>query len=105
MYGYCQYENQDILQAAEDKINALTFNRIVGAGFESLTSFQRELVRRACLYQCEYYEKYGVDAEGMESISVEDFSASYAKGSAAAMGVDSRTLNCLVQTGLMCRRL
>lgn len=105
MTYYCDYDNKTILEAATDKINELTFNRIVAIGFDNLTEFQKDLISRACMYQCECYTKYGVDTEGVSSISVEDFSISYAEGTAASMGIDPRTLNCLKQTGLMCRRL
>lgn len=105
MTYYCEYDDAAILLAATAKINELTFNRIVAVGFENLTELQRELVEMACRYQCEYYAKYGVDADGIDSISVEDFSVSYKSGSAASMGVDSRVLSCLKQTSLMCRRL
>lgn len=103
--AYCEYEDNDILQAATDKINELTYNRIVSIGYENLTNFQQRLVEKACRYQCEYYAKYGVDIDGVDSISVEDFSLSYKSGSTASIGIDSRVLTCLKQTGLMCRRL
>lgn len=102
---YCDYDDKTILEAATDKINELTFNRILAIGFDNLTEFQRDLVTRACKFQCEYYKKYGVDTDGISNISVEDFSIGYAEGTAASMGIDPRTLNCLKQTGLMCRRL
>ena len=37
----------DILRDAEEDVNAMTFNRIVAAGFDALTSFQQEKVKLA----------------------------------------------------------
>lgn len=36
------------LRQAERHIDTLTYNRIVGAGFERLTAFQRDIIREVC---------------------------------------------------------
>ena len=36
------------LRQAERHIDTLTYNRIVGAGFERLTTFQRDIIRDVC---------------------------------------------------------
>ncbi|MBS6465512.1 MAG: hypothetical protein KH381_02045 [Clostridium sp.] len=36
------------LRQAERHIDTLTYNRIVGAGFERLTTFQRDIIREVC---------------------------------------------------------
>jgi hypothetical protein len=92
----------DIRRTAENKIADVTFNR---SKSDNLTDFQWQCVTEAIEYQCEYYEKYGTDTDGINSLSVEDFSISYTVGSAAQSGLDSRALNVLKQSGLMCGRL
>ena len=100
---YCNYEDEDKLAKATDKINELTFNRILAIGYENLSDFQKDLVKRACLLQCKFYSEYGTEMDNISSISVEDFSISYSNNVYA--GVDKGAISCLKQTGLMCRRL
>ena len=47
--GICIY-----LDRASDAIDALTFNRIRAIGWDNLTEFQRERVRKACCVQADF---------------------------------------------------
>ena len=52
-------EEQDAaLDAASRDIDGLTFDRIVAAGFDRLTAFQQELVKRAVCEQAEFGSVY-----------------------------------------------
>ena len=52
-------EEQDAaLDAASRDIDGLTFDRIVAAGFDRLTAFQQELVKRAVCEQAEFRSVY-----------------------------------------------
>lgn len=45
---------QSLVQRAETDINGLTFNRITAKGFESLSDFQRSIIRRAAAMQVNF---------------------------------------------------
>lgn len=64
--------NDDIdkyLQEATEKIDSITFNRIVGIGFDNLTEFQKEKVQKAVCYQAEYIFKNGYNDENKQDIA------------------------------------
>ena len=46
-------ERNKYLQEASEKIDSITFNRIVAKGFDNLTKFQQEKVQKAVCYQAE----------------------------------------------------
>lgn len=66
------------LELAQEKIDSITFNRIVEIGFNNLTEFQREKISKAICYQAEYILKNGFNDEdkekGIASYSVLDIS-------------------------------
>lgn len=102
----------DYLKKASEKIDSLTYNRIVFITFNKLTPFQQEKVQNACCMCAE--EKYSDDIgdssnnEDITSYSVLDISVSVDnKNDKAAKikkiyGVNEDTYDCLKQTGLMC---
>lgn len=45
---------QNLLQRAETDINGLTFNRITAKGFDSLSDFQKSIIRRAVAMQVNF---------------------------------------------------
>lgn len=57
------------LELAQEKINSITFNRIVGIGFDNLTEFQKEKVMKAICYQADYINEYGYNNENDSDIS------------------------------------
>jgi len=63
------------LKLAQEKIDDITFNRIVGIGFENLTDFQKECVSKAICYQAEYIFENGTNSlSNVSSYSVLDIS-------------------------------
>lgn len=63
------------LKLAQEKIDDITYNRIVGIGFDNLTDFQKECVRKAICYQAEYYSVNGINSlSNVSSYSVLDIS-------------------------------
>lgn len=53
-------EQRDMaLEAAQIDIDGLTFNRIVARGFDGLTEFQQDLVKRAVCLQANFRYEYG----------------------------------------------
>ena len=57
------------LQEATEKSDSITFNRIVGRGFDNLTEFQKEKVKKAVCYQAEYIFTNGFNDENKQDIS------------------------------------
>lgn len=50
---------QQNLESAEYDIDSLTFNRIIGQGFDRLAARQKELVTRAVCLQADFLREYG----------------------------------------------
>lgn len=72
-------EIEEYLRLAQEKIDSITFNRIVAIGFNNLTKFQQEKIRDAICYQAEYIYKNGYNNEDnrdASSYSVLDISVS-----------------------------
>ena len=57
------------LELAQEKIDSITYNRIVAIGFENLTEFQKEKISKAICYQAEYIFKNGYNNEDNRDIS------------------------------------
>ncbi len=93
------------LLKASEKVDELTFNRIVKIGFNNLTDFQKEKVQRAvCLHADCIYEN-GTEMGLISSYSVLDINVTVdnKNSTGAKYGVNSDTYNLLKQTGLTCR--
>ncbi len=72
-------EIEKYLRLAQEKIDSITFNRIVAIGFNNLTKFQQEKIRDASCYQAEYIYENGYNNEDnrdASSYSVLDISVS-----------------------------
>lgn len=57
------------LKLAQEKIDSITFNRIVALGFDNLTEFQKEKIKEAICYQAEYIYENGYNNENNRDIS------------------------------------
>ncbi len=106
----CTKDIQELLDLAEMKVDEVTFNRIRGIGFDNLTEFQRDKVRKAVCVQADYIQEYGGYTDGepqIESYSVLDISVSVSGKQTAAERAGMATLayKLLEQTGLMRRAL
>lgn len=63
------------LKLAQEKIDDITYNRIVYLGFDNLTDFQKECISKAICYQAEYYFANGINSlSNVSSYSVLDIS-------------------------------
>lgn len=72
-------EIEKYLKLAQEKIDSITFNRIVAIGFNNLTKFQQEKIGDAICYQAEYIYINGYNNEDnrdVSSYSVLDISVS-----------------------------
>lgn len=72
-------EIEKYLRLAQEKIDSITFNRIVAIGFNNLTKFQQEKIKDAICYQAEYIYINGYNNEDnrdVSSYSVLDISVS-----------------------------
>ncbi len=94
-----------LIAQASIKIDEATFNRIRGVGFECLTPFQQDCIRKAVCYQAKYISEHGYDETDISSYSVGDISVSVAEGntSAAKQGFEPLAYSLLKQSGLMSR--
>lgn len=98
------------LRTASRHIDALTFNRIIGKGFELLTEFQQELVKEAVCLQADFEHENADEIDTvLSSYSINGVSAQFGEGwnvivqNGIAMRKDTYEL--LNQTGLTCRTL
>lgn len=57
------------LELAQEKIDSITYNRIVAIGFDNLTEFQREKISKAICYQADYICTNGYNDEDNRDIS------------------------------------
>lgn len=67
------------LELAQEKIDSITYNRIVAIGFDNLTEFQKEKISKAICYQAEYIFQNGYNDgknRDVSSYSVLDISVS-----------------------------
>lgn len=46
--------SDEALRTASRHIDSLTYNRIVAAGFDNLTEFQKEIIREVCCRQAQF---------------------------------------------------
>ena len=100
------------LREASEKIDEVTFNRIVGVGFDNLTDFQKEKVKLAVCYQAEYIFEKGYDAENDDDISnytVLDISVTKSESAEKTIAekkkLSSLAYDQIKKTGLACGRM
>lgn len=94
------------LKAAEIKVNELSFGRVEAKGFDNLTEFQKNCVRKAVCYQAEYYIDNGYDGI-IQSYSVPDISVTVKAGNRETESkcISPLAISLLTQCGLSSRRL
>ncbi|MGL4108321.1 hypothetical protein [Clostridium sp. LP20] len=94
------------LERASDQIDTLTYNRINGKGFENLTRFQQDKVKKAVCIHAEFIEQYGsyIDIP-LSGFSAGSTSVSFNGQKINGITTTQEVLNYLRQTGLTCRRL
>lgn len=62
-------EVEENLKLAQEKIDSITYNRIVKIGFKNLTEFQKEKISEAICHQAEYIFENGYNNEDNNDIS------------------------------------
>lgn len=62
-------EIEKYLRLAQEKIDSITFNRIVAIGFNNLTKFQQEKIKDAICYQAEHIYVNGYNNEDNRDVS------------------------------------
>lgn len=95
------------LRKSSDQIDSMTFNRIASKGFDSLSQFQQDKVRRAVCTQAEFIYQFGQYLDiPLEGFSAGSLSLNF-KSVEAAGGVKTseEVMNLLRSTGLTSRRL
>lgn len=60
---------EEYLEQAQQKIDSITFNRIVAIGFDNLTEFQKDRISKAICYQADYIYVNGYNNEENSDIS------------------------------------
>jgi len=95
------------LKLSQEKIDSITFNRVVKIGFDNLTEFQQEKVKNAICYQAEYIKENGYnDCNGnISSYSVLDISVNVDKSSntiASRKHMSEEAYDAIHKTGLDC---
>ena len=94
------------LERASDQIDTLTYNRIVGIGFDNLTEFQKDKVKKAICIHAEFIEQYGAYIDTpLSGFSAGSTSISFDTNKINGISTTQEVLNYLKQTGLTCRRL
>lgn len=96
------------LQIASRHIDSLTYNRIVGRGFSSLTQFQRDIIQDVVCQQADFETENADEINSiLSSYSINGVSAQFGSSwnvftdKGVAMKRDLYVLLC--QTGLCCR--
>lgn len=97
------------LELAQEKIDSITYNRILKIGFDNLTDFQKDKISKAICYQAEYIKENGYNNENnrnISSYSVLDISVSVdsSKSSMAQkLNMSEIAYDYVHKTGLDCR--
>lgn len=97
-----------LLVEASDQVDRLTYGRIRKRGFNNLTEYQQEMIKKAVCYQAEFINSYGEYLNmPLSGFSVGDVSLSFNKDNQGSGGIiaDKKVLDYLAQTGLTSRRL
>lgn len=97
-----------LLKESSDDIDKLTYGRIRKRGFDNLTEFQQDRIKKAICYQAEFNNKYGEYLNmPISGFSAGEISMNFKEENKTAVGIiaDKRTIDYLSQTGLTVRRL
>ena len=97
-----------LLEESSDQVDRLTYGRIRKKGFDNLTEYQQEMIKKAVCHQVDFLANYGEYLSSpLGGFSIGDVSLSFDKSNQGAGGIiaDKKTLDYLAQTGLTARRL
>ena len=97
------------LKRACRDIDSLTFNRIVGAGFENLTEFQQDIIKEAVQLHAEFcYDNADLLDSPLAAYAINGVSMSFDKSKIVTIGgvtTSNEVYSLLMQTGLCYRGL
>ncbi|EOU1600928.1 hypothetical protein [Clostridium perfringens] len=94
------------LERASDQIDVLTYNRIIGIGFENLSPFQQDKIKKAVCLQAEFIEQYGEFINmPLSGYSAGSTSVSFNGSIVNGITTTKEVINYISQTGLNSRRL
>lgn len=94
------------LERASDQVDSLTFNRIRSKGFDNLTEFQKDRIKKAVCIHAEFMEQYGDYINSpLNSFSAGSISVNFSTKISNGVSTTQEVLNYLNQTGLTCRRI
>ena len=101
-------EVEKYLEKSQEKIDSITYNRIVRIGFDNLTDFQQEKLRKAICIQADYINEHGYndkDDNDISSYRVLDISVNVKDDSskntmAKRLHVDEEAYDLVHKTGL-----
>ncbi|MDM0609482.1 hypothetical protein QTH09_00395 [Clostridium perfringens] len=94
------------LERASDQIDVLTYNRIIGIGFENLSPFQQDKIKKAVCLQAEFIEQYGEFINmPLSGFSAGSTSVSFNGSVINGITTTQEVINYISQTGLNSRRL
>lgn len=100
---------EQALEEASDQIDLLTYNRIVGRGFENLTAYQQNQVQKAVCTHADFVEQYGAYINApLSGYSAGSISVSFNTDAIAIQNgvkTSKEVFGYLQQTGLTSRRL
>lgn len=97
-----------LLDETSDQVDRLTYGRIRKKGFDNLTEYQQEMIKKAVCHQAEFINNYGEYLSSpLDGFSIGDVNLTFSKENQGPGGIiaDKKTLDCLTQTGLSTRRL
>ncbi len=93
-----------LLERASDQADAVCFGRIRRKGFDKLTQFQQEKIKKAVCLHAAFLQSYGQALESpLESYGINGVSMSFASDRVVRQGgavVSSEVYSLLSQTGL-----
>ncbi len=97
---------KSLLSRASRQIDSMTYNRIVGIGFDNLTEFQKSCIKEAICLQVDFVGRYGeyIDTP-LSGYSINGTSLSFNTESLNGVTTTREIVNILKQTGLTCRRI
>lgn len=108
-YGGTAIPNEELtrqLEKASDQIDSMTFNRIVSAGIDGLTEFQRSRVKKAVCAHADFQYQYGPYLDmPVIGYSAGSISLSFKTVVTGGIKTSEEVINLLKTTGLMDRRL
>jgi len=97
-----------MLRNASRHIDVLTYNRIIGRGFSSLTEFQQDIIKEVCCIQADFEHENAemietvISAYSLNGASVQ-FGSTWNVTVNNGVAIRKDTYQMLQQTGLCCR--